>query len=256
MSADVLLPLLAEFAVRLAAGLSAFVLITPWSLVPPKFFRTHCQVVLGLLVLAALDVGRGQEFGWPFRLICAAAVSSYLGSISWGLGLPRLGNAFATAMLACLMGLLALPILDSLNPALAWVLVIGRTSSAMLLGSTLTAMLLGHYYLAAPAMSIEPLRRTMWWIAGSLVVRIALSALGIWYWTHSQQPEAYAEPLFLAMRWGMGLAGPILATTLAWKTVAIRSTQSATGILYIAMTLVLFGEVSALVLARSVAWLA
>ena len=32
----------------------------------------------------------------------------------------------------------------------------------------------------------------------------------------------------------------------------IRSTQSATGILYIAMTLVLFGELSALILAREV----
>jgi hypothetical protein len=50
----------------------------------------------------------------------------------------------------------------------------------------------------------------------------------------------------------MGVAGPLLATVLAWKTVAIRSTQSATGILYIAMTLVLFGELSALILARQI----
>jgi hypothetical protein len=48
----------------------------------------------------------------------------------------------------------------------------------------------------------------------------------------------------------MGIVGVGLATALTWKTVAIRSTQSATGILYIAMTLLLFGELSSLILAR------
>ena len=52
------------------------------------------------------------------------------------------------------------------------------------------------------------------------------------------------------MRWGMGFAGPVVAAILAWKTVRIRSTQSATGILYVAMILVLFGELTALVGAR------
>ena len=61
---------------------------------------------------------------------------------------------------------------------------------------------------------------------------------------------ASISPLFLAMRWGMGIAGFGLATYLAWRTVQIRSTQSATGILYIAMTLLLFGELSSLILAR------
>ena len=48
----------------------------------------------------------------------------------------------------------------------------------------------------------------------------------------------------------MGFAAPALATWMAWKTVAIRSTQSATGILYIDMTFVLFGELTSLILAR------
>jgi hypothetical protein len=52
------------------------------------------------------------------------------------------------------------------------------------------------------------------------------------------------------MRWGMGIVGPSVATWMTWKTVEIRSTQSATGILYTAMTLVLFGELTAMVLTR------
>jgi hypothetical protein len=48
----------------------------------------------------------------------------------------------------------------------------------------------------------------------------------------------------------MGLLGPAVASWLTWQTVQIRSTQSATGILYIAMTLVLFGELTAMVLSH------
>ena len=60
------------------------------------------------------------------------------------------------------------------------------------------------------------------------------------------------SPLFLAMRWGMGVVGPGLATYMTRETVKIRSTQSATGILYIAITLVLFGELAGMILGRGV----
>ncbi len=57
--------------------------------------------------------------------------------------------------------------------------------------------------------------------------------------------------LFFLMRWCIGFAGPIAATILAWKTVQLRSIQSATGILYAAMALVLIGELSSLIAARA-----
>ena len=43
-------------------------------------------------------------------------------------------------------------------------------------------------------------------------------------------------------RWGMGFLAAGIATYMTWKTAQIRSTQSATGILYITMIFVLFGE--------------
>jgi hypothetical protein len=55
--------------------------------------------------------------------------------------------------------------------------------------------------------------------------------------------------MFLAARWGMGFVGSAIATFMTWKTVQIRSTQSATGILYIAMIFVLFGELTSMILA-------
>ena len=77
-------------------------------------------------------------------------------------------------------------------------------------------------------------------------------------WPALAVPEEYGgigltilETAVVVEELGRAIApGPLLATVLTWKTVEIRSTQSATGILYIGMTLVLFGELSALILAR------
>jgi hypothetical protein len=129
----------------------------------------------------------------------------------------------------------------------------GRLASAFLLGATLTAMLLGHYYLTAPTMSIAPLKQFVRCMAWGLGARALLAALGWWLWqegTDGSHGPGQVSGFFLAIRWGMGFAGPALATLLTWKTVAIRATQSATGILFIALTFVLFGELTALILAR------
>jgi hypothetical protein len=250
------LPMLADFALRLAAGLSALVLLSPWRVVPPAFFRTLCQVILALLVLAALELAAAgtDRANWAVALGGGAAVLAFLASACWGLGLPRLGVPLTAGLLVA-TGLLL--VAASRAPAAGvWGLnAAGRLASAFLLGATLAAMLLGHHYLTAPAMSIDPLRRFVRCMAAALGVRAVLSAVGLGLWASGRWPGASSaaiEPLFLAMRWGMGIAGPALATVLAWKTVQIRSTQSATGILYIAMTLVLFGELTALVLSRDV----
>ena len=246
-------PMLADFAIRLAGGLALFLVPTPWRVVPPRFFRTHCQVILGLWVLAALDLARAGDDRFATAMAIAAAAGAYLAGVAWGLGLPRLGLPLAAGLagasgllLARNAGVAGAPVwLGGLQVAARW-------SSSALLGSTLTAMLLGHYYLIAPAMTIDPLKKLVRWMAWSLGVRGAVAAAGLAIWLGGRGPVAGATvgPLFAAMRWGMGLLGPALATWMAWETVRIRSTQSATGILYIAITLVLFGELTALVLGR------
>ena len=76
-----------------------------------------------------------------------------------------------------------------------------------------------------------------------------LGGRGMVIWS---MPCALVTVSLLAFRWGVGLLGSAIATVLAWQTVEIRSTQSATGILYVAFTLILCGELTALILARSV----
>jgi hypothetical protein len=245
-------PMLADFAIRLACGLAILLLVAPWREIPPAFFRTHAQVILGLLVLAALDLSRGGDRGPMLATVVASAALAFAASVLWGLGLPRLALPVTANLAAAAAGVLVAA--SRSDPWGLWALnAAGRLASAFLLGATLTAMLLGHYYLTAPAMSIAPLVRFVRCMAWGLGARAALAALGWWLWHVGMVgPSATGEvsPFFLAIRWGMGFAGPALAAFLAWKTVAIRSTQSATGILYIAMTLVLFGELTALILAR------
>ena len=237
------IPMLADFAVRLAGGLAVLLLLTPWRVVPMTFFRTHCQVILGLLVLAVLDLSRCSG-GPTLAVVVALAALGYVASIAWGLGLSRVGVPI-TALIA--LGCGATLVAASRSPdGQVWAFhASGRLDSAFLMGSTLTAMLLGHHYLTAPAMSIAPLRRFVRCMAWALGARALLAALGWWSGVEGQAATSASDPLsslFFAMRWGMGFAGPALATVLTWETVQIRSTQSATGILYIAFALVLFGE--------------
>jgi hypothetical protein len=117
-------------------------------------------------------------------------------------------------------------------------------------------MLLGHHHLTAPTMSIEPLKRYVKSMGWGLLVRglvaVAVMVLVHRGWLASRAAAGdLGSPLVLLMRWGMGFAAPAVATALAWKTVQIRSTQSATGILYVAMTLLLVGELIAMVAARA-----
>ncbi len=111
-------------------------------------------------------------------------------------------------------------------------------------------MLLGHHYLVAPSMTIAPLTRSLDLIATGLAARCVLAGIGAWSahaaaagTTWSGQPE---DATFLAMRWGMGIVGAAVSVYLARRTAAIRSTQSATGILYITTIFVLFGELASL----------
>ncbi len=243
-------PLLADFSVRLSFGLILTLILTSWREVPIRFFRIQNQVILGTLVLAALDQSRSSGPSLALGLIVAGVILSYLATVSWGLGLPQVGVA-AGLLAAMATGAWMVDASQSPHPALWALNVSSRISSGGLMGATLTAMLLGHYYLIAPSMTTEPLKRALSTIVVGLIARCLLAGIalgtmqaGLWgsgFRDHS--PDA----TFLAMRWGMGFVGVAVSVYLARRTAEIRSTQSATGILYITTVFVLFGELASLV---------
>lgn len=236
--------MVSDLALRLLFGLAAALLPLPSRQIPPAFFRTLHWIALGLAVLAAVDlfVHAAPEFA---RIaIVGCAVLAYLASVAWGLGLPRLGWPLTAALT-----LGATLLVDgSRGPSAPPLERAAGLVSGLYLGTLLCAMLLGHHYLTAPSMSIQPLVSAIRSAGLALLARagLALAALA------ALRP-AHPSSLLLLMRWGLGLAAPAVGLFLAHRTARIRSTQSATGILYATLILALLGELASLVLARSTA---
>jgi len=116
-------------------------------------------------------------------------------------------------------------------------------SSAAVLGLATTALLMGHSYLIAPSMSIKPLTRLLIAFFISLAVRVAVAALGLGSWTSEHSLGKLDQvTLLLPLRWGIGFVGSAILGFMTWQTAKIRSTQSATGILYVVVIFCFIGE--------------
>ena len=127
----------------------------------------------------------------------------------------------------------------------------GPVTSGLLLGSTIAAMFLGHWYLNTPTMELEPLRKVVGYDGGGgcrggdRQRDFAGSGVAIaGGWSTSQYP-------LLALHWLAGIFGTAVLTWMAWQTLKIPNTQSATGILYVAVITTFIGELSSLLLSGS-----
>lgn len=122
--------------------------------------------------------------------------------------------------------------------------------SALVLGSVIFAMILGHWYLVVPTLHIRPLRNLTQLMLGAILARSVLTALTIYvFWAdgdvHVRETLRALwglGGLFLWVRVLFGLLGPLIVGIMVWQTVKIHSTQSATGLLYVATIFVLIGE--------------
>jgi hypothetical protein len=124
---------------------------------------------------------------------------------------------------------------------------------AALPGLALMDMLLGHAYLTASGMAIEPLRRLNVALGSAITLRAVCSVPLVLVLQQRQPMEMLwgMHGLLIMTRWLVGLAVPGLFIYMAHDCIKRRSTQSATGILYVAVVLILIGEIMALHLVRS-----
>jgi hypothetical protein len=252
----------ALFCLRLACGLIGSLFVLPPASINPRFYRTHFLTALGLSVAAGVFLW-GTADVWPIIVVGAAAAVALAGSLAWSLeGAPGGRMLIVVTMLLLSAGLALVeftgPASSTGDPALApaW-LFVGDLTSAALLGAATTAMLLGHNYLIAPNMSIAPLLRILGMLLVATVLRLAVSGIGLWSWTatHSLTNLEDETVLWLPVRWGIGLLGPIVLGILAWQTARIRSTQSATGILYVVVILCFLGELTSQLLLGNTGYL-
>lgn len=209
------------------------------------YFRVHSYVLLGLSVLAAAVAGLsgGRLPLWP---PIAAAALSYIASVIWLYEKPRAGRlalllVAAVALLGTWVGNWQLPAPTDAAALLYW---LAPPSGGFLLGVTLAAMLLGHWYLNQPQMKLAPLQRLVQWMGAALVVRAALCAAGMAIAAASGGTWEFTTWLFLALRWLAGIMLAALMAWMTWQTLKIPNTQSATGILYVALILVFVGELA------------
>jgi hypothetical protein len=132
--------------------------------------------------------------------------------------------------------------------------VITPVSSGLLLGTTLAAMLLGHWYLNSPTMELAPLRRLVLAMAAAVVFQMVVSAVGLFGEVAYSVEMSSQLILFLLLRWSFGLFGVLGLVWMAWQTLKIPNTQSATGILYVAVIGVFVGELTGLLLSAESAF--
>ena len=226
-----------------------------------KFFRFNAGLGAVLLLIAlafrpdppAPTAAAGIGFG--ALVASTAALLIYWATI--GRALARLRPVLLwTSAVAGVAALVAQALSWSavgMGPAAA-LTTASFVSSAALLGSSCTAMILGHWYLVLPSMDVALLQSMVKLHIGSTVLRIAVVAtvvgvaLATWQAPSGAGFDRYVlsvEGIFFWQRVLFGLAGPAVLAWLTWETAKIRSTQSATGILYVDFFTVIVGEVLA-----------
>ncbi len=227
------------FSLRLAFGMIGCLIVLNPAIVPPRFYRVQFLTVLGLLVVAAAFLPHPA----PVLLwisLGAALVLAFLASIVWHLHeAPGGRTVSALTGLALLASLLQAGWLLHADGS-PW-LALDDLASAAVVGSAMTAMLMGHSYLISPTMSISPLMRLLGLLFASLLFRIGLAGWGLWHWTPILDTQ---NSFWLLVRWGLGFLAPLCLGWMAWETARIRSTQSATGILYVVVIVCFLGELA------------
>jgi hypothetical protein len=239
--------LLVDFLCRCGWGLAAALAVTPAALVPAGFFRVNLLVVLGIASVAAF-LARAEVPGPAWLLAVAAATIAWIGSIAWYAERIRGG------VLACRLAAVVLAAATVLVQPRSGAVAAGEALvSGLVVGLTVHAMLLGHWYLNAPGMRVDVLRRMIDVALAAWGLQLAV-ALATIVAARSPGPAVAAGDTTMALaalRWLAGLGGLPVLLVMARKTLDIPNTQSATGILYVACLAAILGELTAQLLSAS-----
>ena len=226
------------------AGLTAGAAWTQsWTVVRRGHFRIvgWLAIVLGLFaVLAARDALEGETVAGA--LVIATSVSSalyllaqYVRSEVPAVVVGATAGLFGVATLVCIGGLA-----EGWPAALA---AAGLVTGMLLLGAVINGMLLGHWYLNQPGLKPWALARLTTFAVAAVVATVVLGLAGAGLLAGAQTPGATLGLSGPGESFGMAFFFVWLGLALltggvclgARRCVAIRSIQSATGLLYVAL---------------------
>tara|TARA_B110000014_G_scaffold227687_1_gene187639 strand:+ start:925 stop:1716 length:792 start_codon:yes stop_codon:yes gene_type:complete len=225
--------------------------ITPLTKIETSFYRFNlgkCCVVgsLGALAYHFISTNIFTEtivWLWLFLLISATA-------FYWNKN--KIHNTIVS--LISILGIFAL--LNILSYFVNRDLLLSSSFSVGI-GSLITAgvffsMILGHWYLNVIALPISLLRNSVITLSMALALR---TIWDIFYLSTNQYTDAYGiaknswsflfdfDGLLLLVAIFMGNIFPILINYFVWKTLDVQATQSATGLIYVSIISVLFGDI-------------
>jgi hypothetical protein len=212
---------------KFCAASAAFMTTAGWWLLWRRGQATRAVLVTtGVFLALTVLYNRARHFDWK----------PALAPLSWA--------SIASGVAAVLAA-------DATGPRA--ILAATDLTSALLLGAAAGAMILGHWYLVVLDLPIAALRRLTLLLVIGLGLRAIVVAWVLWGPAHAGLEQARAvaaglwspDGVFVWMRLLFGIAGPLSLVWFIWKTVEIRSTQSATGILYVQLFLVMAGELLA-----------
>ena len=261
------------FLAHLGVGI-AFTLLFVHRDAGVKFFRFNGG-------LAAVLLGIALAFRYQAVLMPPIEEPSGIGAVSVGASLSdialvvsaaitlfywaTIGRVFTRARTAILaaaaiaglaaIALQALEISSGSSSAVVALTVLSFLTSALMLGGACTAMILGHWYLVIPSMEVSYLQSIVKGHIASMLGRMVVVGAAVWFAMATWQVDSglpsfrhyimSVDGIFFWLRVLFGLAGPAVLSYLTWETAKIRSTQSATGILYVDFFTVVVGEVLA-----------
>jgi protein NrfD len=220
-----------------------------------RFFRFTSALAFLLIVLgialrpAALVFARNAQGLATASLLVALLALSLVVARQNPWRRPLLWLSAASGLVALVAQAVSLPSRVPLALTVASFL-----TSAALLGSSFTAMVLGHWYLVLPTLDVRHLQSVVKFHVGSTLARavavfaVAWAAAATWDSLRAPTFASYVfsiDGIFLWQRALFGLLGPAVLAYMTWETARLRSTQSATGILYVDFFMVIVGEVVA-----------
>lgn len=236
------------FLLLAAAGTSAGLILTPAQM-GRGFFRFHAAM---LLVLATIAVAVGRPLigsSWTallpgimaWVLVADIAIIAGLSFSSKAVSpMAHLLPVVTGAMMAVTVALAAAP--GKLGESA--LLTLHFLTCGALIGSVLVAMNLGHSYLQNAALSFDHLTRLAKFFLGSAIAKTVISVIllvpqagALWATIDSE-----LDSMLVALRVGVGLLFTIVLGFMVLSCARTKANQSATGILYAALVIVLVGE--------------
>ena len=254
------------FLAHLGVGI-AFTLIFVSKDAGVKFFRFNAGLaaILVLIALAfrygvfgAVAVARSQTEQMALLSLDVSAAALVLYWATVGRVLAKIRPAIvAVAVSAGLIAIVlqAIGVSAGASGVVRALTIASFLTSAAMLGGACTAMILGHWYLVIPSLQVSHLQSIVRVHIGSMAARLVVVGAAVWFAIATWQADSgvpsfrhyimSVDGIFFWQRVLFGLAGPAVLSYLTWETAKIRSTQSATGILYVDFFTVVVGEVLA-----------